>query len=155
MNYIKLVISIAIPLFIGFIGSFFTSSSVDTWYKTLKKPDFNPPNWVFSPVWTLLFILIGLSFYIIWKNNFGGKKVLLLNIFFTQLFANLIWSLFFFGLRSPFWALIDIIVLWLAILVNIIVFYRVSKPAGILLVPYILWVSFAALLNFYLYILNK
>jgi tryptophan-rich sensory protein len=81
MNYIKLVISIAIPLFIGFIGSFFTSSSVDTWYKTLKKPDFNPPNWVFSPVWTLLFILIGLSFYIIWKNNFGGKKVLLL-IFF-------------------------------------------------------------------------
>jgi len=155
MNYIKLVISIAIPLFIGFIGSFFTSSSVDTWYKTLKKPDFNPPNWVFSPVWTLLFILIGLSFYIIWKNNFGGKKVLLLNIFFTQLFANLIWSLFFFGLRGPFWALIDIIVLWLAILVNIIVFYRVSKPAGILLVPYILWVSFAALLNFYLYILNK
>ncbi|HOK02107.1 MAG TPA: tryptophan-rich sensory protein [Spirochaetota bacterium] len=155
MNYIKLVISIAIPLFIGFIGSFFTSSSVDTWYKTLKKPDFNPPNWVFSPVWTLLFILIGLSFYIIWKNNFGGKKVLLLNIFFTQLFANLLWSLFFFGLRSPFWALIDIIVLWLAILVNIIVFYRVSKPAGILLVPYILWVSFAALLNFYLYILNK
>ena len=155
MNYIKLVISIAIPLFIGFIGSFFTSSSVDTWYKTLKKPDFNPPNWVFSPVWTLLFILIGLSFYIIWKNNFGGKKVLLLNIFFTQLFANLIWSLFFFGLRSPFLALIDIIVLWLAILVNIIVFYRVSKPAGILLVPYILWVSFAALLNFYLYILNK
>ncbi|HPD76898.1 MAG TPA: tryptophan-rich sensory protein [Spirochaetota bacterium] len=155
MNYIKLVISIAIPLFIGFIGSFFTSSSVDTWYKTLKKPDFNPPNWVFSPVWTLLFILIGLSFYIIWKNNFGGKKVLLLNIFFTQLFANLLWSLFFFGLRSPFLALIDIIVLWLAILVNIIVFYRVSKPAGILLVPYILWVSFAALLNFYLYILNK
>lgn len=154
MSYIKLAISVIIPLVIGFIGSFFTSRSVNTWYTTINKPAFNPPNWIFGPVWTILFILMGISLYLVWSLGFGKNEWLTTGIFSVNLLLNLLWSLLFFGLRSPFLALMDIMALWVIILVNIIVFYNISKTAGILLVPYLLWVSFASILNYYIYILN-
>lgn len=154
MNYTKLAISIIIPLLTGFLGSFFTSSSVNTWYTTINKPAFNPPNWIFGPVWTILFILMGISFYLVWSLDFGNKKWLAIGIFSINLILNLSWSLLFFGLKNPFLAFVEIIALWLVILANVIIFYNTSKPASILLVPYLLWVSFASIVNYYIYILN-
>lgn len=153
-NYLKFIISILIPLMIGFIGSLFTSKSVDTWYATLKKPSFNPPNWVFAPVWTLLFVLIGLSFYFVWIKNFNKYNKTALLVYSIQLFLNLMWSWLFFYLQSPLMALVEIFVLWLVIFVNIIVFYKISKKAGFLLVPYLLWVTFAIILNLNIFISN-
>ena len=150
----KLVISIFIPLFIGFLGSFFTASSVNSWYTAINKPSFTPPNWIFAPVWTTLFILIGLSFYFVWIKGFGRERKKAVTVYFFQLLLNLSWSLFFFGLRSPLIGLIDIIALWFAVIANIIIFHRISKKAGYLLIPYLLWVSFAAILNFSIVILN-
>lgn len=153
-NYQKFVVSLLVPLFIGFLGSFFTSSSVNTWYKQLDKPSFNPPEWLFAPVWTMLFILIGLSFYLVWKQNFGDRKNIAVGIYSIQLILNLFWSLLFFGLKSPFLAFIEIVLLWIVILSNIIVFYRINKDAGFLLIPYFIWVSFATVLNYFVFILN-
>lgn len=148
------MISILIPLLVGFVGSFFTSTSVYDWYPTLKKPPFNPPNWIFGPVWTTLYILIGISLYLVWSLDFGGKKWLAIGVFSLNLFLNMLWSFFFFGLKSPLFALIEIIILWIIILVNIIIFYGISKYAGFLLIPYLLWVTFATILNFSIYTLN-
>jgi len=154
-KYLKLAISILIPLAIGFLGSIATSGSVNTWYKTLNKPSFNPPSWVFGPVWTVLYILIGLSFYFVWTDNSGKQKKTAFIVYSFQLFFNLLWSFLFFGLRSPFAALIEIIALWIFIITNIIVFYKISNKAGLLLIPYLLWVTFATILNFSIYILNR
>ncbi|MBW2991705.1 tryptophan-rich sensory protein [Candidatus Woesearchaeota archaeon] len=151
-NYIKLLLSVLISLSAGFIGSIFTSSSVSTWYITLNKPVFNPPSWVFSPVWTALYILMGISLYLIWTNK--KKTKLAFTVFGIQLFLNALWSVIFFGLRNPLLAFIEIIILWCAILYTIIIFYRINKNASYLLIPYILWVSFAAVLNLYLVMLN-
>lgn len=154
INFKKLAVSLIIPLAIGFTGSFFTSSSVNTWYTTLNKPSFNPPNWIFAPVWTTLFILIGISFYIAWSKGFSMPKRLPVIIYFLNLILNLLWSLLFFGLKTPLIAFIEIIVLWIIIIVNIIIFYRISKASGILMIPYLLWVSFASVLNYFIYHLN-
>ncbi|MGB9824977.1 MAG: TspO/MBR family protein [Candidatus Hydrothermia bacterium] len=154
-RYLKFVVSIALPLIIGFIGGIATSSSVSTWYKGLVKPSFTPPNWLFGPAWTLLYILMGIAFYIVWMKNFGGKASLIITIFSLQLLANLLWSILFFGLKNPLLGLVDIVVLWILILINIVYFFRVSNAAGILLIPYILWVTFATALNAGVYILNK
>ncbi|MDI6851650.1 MAG: tryptophan-rich sensory protein [bacterium] len=152
---LKLLISVAIPLLVGFIGSLFTSSSVNTWYKEINRPSFTPPSWLFAPAWTLLFILMGLAFYYVWLNNFGHNRTLVIGIFALQLVLNLLWSLLFFGLRSPLTALIEIVVLWFVILLNIILFFRVSRVAGYLLVPYLLWVTFATVINLAIYLLNR
>jgi len=154
IKYKKLIVAILVPLIVGFIGSFFTSSSVTNWYSTINRPYFNPPNWLFAPVWTVLFVLIGISFYLVWDKGFGNIKARALSIYGANLGLNLLWSLLFFGLRNPFLAFIEIIILWFVILANIMVFYKVSKAAGLLLIPYILWVSFASVLNYYIYILN-
>lgn len=153
-KYQKLIVSLLIPLLIGFAGSLITSSSLDTWYPNLNKPAFNPPNWLFAPAWTTLFILIGLAFYLVWKDNFGGSYKLPVFIYFSQLILNFLWSMLFFGLKNPLAAFIEIIILWFFILINIIIFYKISKVAGILLIPYICWVSFASVLNYYIFILN-
>lgn len=142
------------PLIIGFVASFFTQSSVDTWYQTIDKPVFNPPDWVFAPVWTLLYILIGIAFYLVWEKNFGSNKKKVLTIYFVQLFLNFLWSLLFFGLQSPILGLIEIVILWIFIFMNIKVFYKVTKPAGYLLIPYLIWVSYALLLNLSIVIIN-
>lgn len=152
LNYFKLIASIIICQLAGIIGSVFTVSSVSTWYLTLNKPFFNPPSWVFGPVWTLLYLLMGISLYIVWNNKNRTKKAL--NIFGIQLILNSLWSILFFGLQSPLFAFIEIIFLWFTILLSIIYFYRISKSAAYLLIPYIIWVSFAAILNFSIFSLN-
>jgi len=151
---LKLAISVFIPLIVGFLGSFFTSGSVNSWFVTINKPFFNPPSFVFAPVWTILYILIGLSFYLVWSKNFGKEKQKVVAVYSLQLFLNLLWSFLFFGLKSPLFALIDIVFLWFAIIANIVLFYKVSKNAGYLLIPYLLWVAFASILNFSIFILN-
>jgi len=151
----KLIVSLAIPQLIGFIGSLFTSSSIATWYPTLTKPFFNPPNWLFAPVWTLLFLLMGISVYLVWVKGFKKNNVKLAIIFFDiQLLFNLLWSILFFGLKNPLLALIEIFILWGLILVNIILFYKISKTASYLLIPYLAWVTFAIILNFSFVLLN-
>jgi translocator protein len=154
-NYLKLIISISIPLSVGFIGSLFTIPFIKTWYVALNKPSFNPPNWIFGPVWTTLFILMGIALYLVWSSE---KKPALIKsglwIFGIQLIFNVLWSLVFFTLHSPFWALINILVLWGLILATILQFSKINKTASFLLLPYILWVSFASFLNFTIFLLN-
>ncbi|MCC7004438.1 tryptophan-rich sensory protein [Candidatus Nomurabacteria bacterium] len=152
---IKLIISIFVPLLAGYIGSFFTTPSIPIWYNSLIKPSFTPPSFVFGPVWTILFILMGIAFFLVWKKdlkNSNSKKAI--GIFFFQLVINILWSVMFFGLRSPLAGLIVIAVLWLSILLTIFSFYRISKLSAYLLVPYILWVSFASCLNYAIWTLN-
>lgn len=152
---IKFMISILICQLAGIIGSIFTSQSVGTWYLELQKPSFNPPNWIFAPVWIILYFLMGISLYLVWSEGNKSKEAKsAYSIFGVQLFLNAIWSLLFFGLQSPFYAFLEIIFLWIAILFTIICFLKISKSAAYLLIPYILWVSFAAVLNFSLWVLN-
>ena len=152
----KLVISILIPLVVGFTSSFFTASSVSTWFQTIEKPSWNPPGWIFAPVWTSLYILMGISLFLIWKNEYDQqKKRAALILFAFQLLLNFLWSFIFFGQHQIGWALVDIAALWLALLVTIFAFASVNKTAAWLLVPYISWVSFATLLNFSIWTLNK
>lgn len=150
-NKLKLVISIIIPFIASAIGSLFTVSSIDSWYSSLVTPSFNPPNWIFGPVWTILYLLMGISLYLVWSKK---VDVIALSVFGTQLVLNTLWSILFFGLHLPLVAFIEIIILWIAILANIIVFYRTSKEAAYLLMPYLIWVSFAAVLNLAIVILN-
>lgn len=148
-DVVKLLVSVVGVLLVGFAGSYVTV--VDGWYETLVKPAFNPPSWVFGPVWTVLYVIIGLSLYFVWMQK---PKLNVYFVFAVQLVLNFLWSLLFFGRHTIFGAFVDIILLWLAILLNIIVFYRVSKLAGLLLAPYLLWVSFAAVLNYAFLTLN-
>ncbi|MBM3205921.1 tryptophan-rich sensory protein, partial [Candidatus Shapirobacteria bacterium] len=135
--------------------SAFTNPSIPTWYATLNKPSFNPPNWLFAPVWTILFILMGISLFLIWKKGLKTKGVkTALSIFSIQLVLNIAWSFFFFKFQSPFWAFIEIIILWFFILLMILKFFKINKAAGFLLIPYLLWVSFASFLNYTIYKLN-
>ncbi len=155
MHILKYILSVLICLGAGAVGSLFTTPSVKTWYLTINRPSFNPPDWLFGPVWTLLFIMMGTALYLIWREGEKNKKVkCALYVFFAQLILNILWSILFFGFQSPFYAFIEIIILWLFILASIILFYKISKPAGLLLVPYILWVSFASILNFFIWRLN-
>ena len=156
IDIIRLAISIGVCLVAGFIGSIFTTASIPTWYTTLEKPSFNPPNWLFGPVWTILFILMGISAFLVWRVRLSEPNVrIALIIFIIQLILNAFWSVAFFGLRSPIAGLIVIVILWVAILLTILSSAKVSITAGILLIPYILWVSFASILNAAIYVLNR
>lgn len=152
-NLPKLIFSIGICLGVGVLGSFFTISSIPTWYVTLNKPFFSPPNWVFAPVWTTLYILMGIALYLIWTSKIQLRQHVL-NLFFIQLGLNVLWSLIFFGWHNPLLALVDIIALWIAIVLTIKYFYPVSRLAAYLLIPYLLWVSFASILNLSIILLN-
>jgi benzodiazapine receptor len=155
VNIPKLIISIIICQVIGGIGSIFTYPSISTWYASLVKPWFTPPNWVFAPVWITLFLLMGIALYLVWDKSLGKKDVrLAASVFGVQLVLNALWSLLFFGLQSPFYAFIEIIIFWIAVLVTIIKFYQISRPAAVILLPYIIWVTIAASLNYYIWILN-
>lgn len=153
-DILKLAISIVLCQLTGFLGSLFTAPAIPTWYKTLKKPFFSPPNWIFSPVWISLFILMGISLFMVWRKQDHPRFKITLIFFLIQLIFNILWSVAFFGLRSPLLGLIDIVLLWLAILLTIQYCFRISRMAGLLLLPYILWVSFAVALNFSIWILN-
>lgn len=148
----------------GVIGSIFTLPSIPAWYAGLVKPSFSPPNWLFGPVWVTLYLLMGISAYLVWeklkennaaKNPAGAKAAQLgLLLFAVQLVLNAKWSFLFFGLHSPFLGLVCIVFLWLAIVLTIWQFSKVSRNAALLLLPYLLWVSFASLLNYFIFALN-
>lgn len=149
INWSKLIISILITQGSGLFGSLATASSVKTWYVTdVVKSRLNPPSWVFAPVWTLLFLLMGISLYRIWQKK--GD----LFWFWTQLLLNIIWSYLFFGFRSPTLAFYEILVLWLTILITIVKFKKVDLLASRLLWPYLAWVTFASILNYTIMVLN-
>ena len=143
------------PFLAGFIGSVFTFSAIPVWYESLKKPLFSPPNFIFGPVWTTLYILMGVSFYLVFsKAKPAAIKKDLVYIYVIQLVLNTLWSISFFGAKSLLLGVFVIIALWFSIIVMIIKFFRVFWLAGILNVPYFLWVSFAAYLNLWVYYLN-
>jgi tryptophan-rich sensory protein len=154
-EFLKLGASVFLCQIAGFLGALFTAPAIPTWYAALKKPFFTPPNWIFSPVWISLFILMGISLFFVWRRQDHPQFRKALIFFFVQLVLNVLWSLSFFGLRAPLLGLIDIVLLWVAILFTILNFLKVSKFAGALLLPYLVWVSFATLLNFSLWILNR
>ena len=177
-NLIKLFSSIIICEFAGIIGSFYTVPQINSWYAGLNKPSFNPPSWIFGPVWTTIFVLMGIALYLVWdkkwepKNKFkfgqikpwnrlsqklltgSWEKANIVLIFSTQIILNILWSIIFFANHSLGMAFFELLMLWFAILFTIVNFYRVSKIAGLLLLPYILWVTFAGVLNYFLWVLN-
>ena len=154
IRWIGLVVFVVVCLGVGSLGAVATTPEIQGWYKTLAKPSWNPPDSVFAPVWTTLFIMMGIAAWLVWQR--GGLKaaVLPLSLFGFQLALNVAWSWIFFGLHQPGWAFVEIIVLWLAILATTVAFFRCSKIAGWLLVPYLAWVSFASVLNFTIWRLN-
>jgi tryptophan-rich sensory protein len=155
IEFKKLIISILIPLLVGGISSIFTINSIPNWYSALAKPGLTPPNWLFGPAWILLYILMGISLYLVWKKGFRNKKVKIGIYFFSaQLILNFLWTALFFGAKNPLFASIEIVFLWVTILITIIKFYKVSKEAAYLLIPYILWVTFASYLSFSVFFLN-
>lgn len=156
LEIIKLIVSIVICLAAGGIGGFFTAKSVKTWYPTLKKPRFTPPRWLFGPVWTTLYILMGISVFFVWRNGLDAPGVpLAFTLFWVQLAVNVVWSAVFFGMRNKAGGLVVIVALWLLILAAILTSFQVSAAAGGLLIPYILWVSIATYLNAGLWRLNR
>lgn len=154
-NFLEAAAAIVICELAGLIGSIFTTSAIPSWYNGLVKPQLAPPNWLFGPVWTLLFALMGIAVYLVWRRFLQrDMKKIALWIFGGQLVLNILWSVLFFGLRSPGWAFVEIVVLWLAILASIIAFSKLSRLAAWLLVPYLAWVSFATYLNYSIWMLN-
>ncbi len=152
---IKYLVSIIVCLGAGFIGSFFTSPVIQGWYAGVIKPSFNPPSWIFGPVWTVLFIMMGIAAAIVWSKGLDDKAVkIALIVFIIHLVLNVLWSVFFFGMQNPGLAFIDIVILWLMIALVMYLFYMIDHRAGYILIPYILWVSFAAVLNFTIWRLN-
>ena len=153
LDYSKLLPAVVICQLAGIIGSIFTMEAIPTWYATLVKPSFVPPNWLFAPVWTALYLMMGVALYFVVLKK--GKAVdLAVKIFGVQLSLNILWSFIFFGQRNPMLAFFEIILLWLAILLTIVKFDKVSRPAALLMVPYLLWVTFAAYLNYSIWLLN-
>ncbi len=147
--------SVGICLLAGAVGSTFTIKYIPTWYAGLAKPFFAPPNWLFGPAWTTLYILMGIALFLIllkWTGKASEKKAV--GFFGMQLVLNIFWSFLFFALQNPLLAFIEIIVMWFAILATILSFYKISKPAAYLLIPYIAWVSFASILNLSIWFLN-
>jgi len=153
---LTLVLSIAVPLAFGFAGSLFTPEKGSEWYyQVLMKPSWNPPDWLFAPVWTVLFIMMGTALYLVVRDGLSRPGVkAAVAVYSLQLLLNLAWSALFFGMQSPFYAFLEIIVLWLAIVTTMVLFARQSRVAAYLLVPYLLWVSFASYLNFVIWQLN-
>ena len=140
---------------VGIAATPFTIAAIPTWYQTLQKPSFSPPNWIFGPAWTILYFLMGVAAYLVWIKGLEKKAVKnVLSFFIAQLVFNFLWSILFFGLHSKVLGLIDILILWTLILITIIKFYKISKLASYLLIPYILWVSFATILNLSIVLLN-
>jgi translocator protein len=177
-NILKLMIAVLLCELAGIIGSSFAMPAIRSWYYLLKKPPFSPPSWLFAPVWVILFLLMGISLYLAWSKNFEAdvsgneaqkkawnpisaklwsgswREENAILIFALQLILNILWPIMFFGLKSPGLALVEILMLWFAIFYTIVNFYRISRPAAYLLLPYILWVSFAAFLNFSIWWIN-
>lgn len=167
-DLLRLAVSIVIPLIAGAVGAIFTSESIATWYQTIEKPSFTPPNWLFGPVWTTLYLLMGLSLFLVWRGltssssttttfleNRHSVKIVTFIAFGTQLILNVLWSFLFFGLRSPQLAFAEIIMLLTSIAVTIVIFSEISKLAAVLMLPYAGWVTLASFLNLQIWLLNS
>ncbi|MBI2085282.1 MAG: tryptophan-rich sensory protein [Candidatus Aenigmarchaeota archaeon] len=155
INPFNLAIFILLCEMAGLIGSIFTIPATGTWYAELNKPSFSPPNWVFGPVWVALYALMGISACLVFSKGWKNKKIKnAIKTFSLQLILNVLWSIIFFGGKNPFLALVEIIILWTAIFVTIKKFNEISKTAGNLLIPYLAWVSFAAILNLSIVLMN-
>ena len=152
-NIKLLTLSLILCLGAGGIGSLFTTPAISTWYTTLNKPVFSPPNFIFAPVWITLYILMAIAFYLVLINKSKDKRMAI-TFFLTQLVLNVFWSVIFFGLHNPIFAFVEIIILWIAIFLTIKSFYKISRNASYLLIPYLLWVSFASVLNLSIVLLN-
>jgi tryptophan-rich sensory protein len=151
-----ILISVVICELAGIIGSVFTAPSIAGWYEGLAKPPFNPPNWIFGPVWTILYAMMGVAAYLVYEKGMRNKEVKrAMAVFAGQLLLNTLWSIVFFGAHMILAGVGVIVLLWVGILASILLFRPISKLAACLLVPYILWVSFATVLNISLYILNR
>ncbi len=154
-NNSKFLVSIILTMGIGFLGSVFTMPEIQGWYLHLNKPAWNPPNWLFAPVWSTLYLLMGIALYRVWKTDAEkDTRQWAFIIFAAQLLLNFCWSFIFFKQHQLGWAFVELIVMWLAILLTIIGFSRIDKPAAWMLVPYISWVSFAGILNYTVWQLN-
>jgi tryptophan-rich sensory protein len=154
-NIVKLIIAVAIPVAVGATSGFFTISGVGSWFQTINKPSWNPPGWIFGPVWTTLYVLMGISLYLVWKSDASiVLKKTAICLFAVQMILNFFWSLIFFNQHQVGCALVEIIALWFFILLTIFAFAQVNKTAAWLLVPYISWVSFAMILNYTIWKLN-
>jgi benzodiazapine receptor len=152
----KLIVIILLCLATGYLGSIFTKQSIPNWYANLQKPAFNPPDWVFAPVWTALYVLMAVSAFIILSKDLHNPNVkIALVVFLVQLLLNGLWTPIFFGAHLIFAALVEIIILWLSIILTIALFWKLSIPAALLLLPYILWVTFAVVLNAAIWLLNR
>ena len=152
---LKFLVSIILPLSLGAIAGMFTSQSVPEWYATLNRPSFNPPNWIFGPVWTTLYILMGISFFLVWKQEESKVRNRAILIFLLQLLLNFAWSFIFFYFNMIGLALVEIVLLWISIVLMLVVFYKIKPIASYINIPYLLWVTFATVLNASYYFLNR
>jgi tryptophan-rich sensory protein len=156
MIAIKLLVALVVCQAAALIGSLFTTPSLNNWYLYINKPFFTPPGWLIGSVWAVLYVLMGVALFIIWINNNKFKKVVAATLVFAvQLALNILWSIIFFGLHSIGGALVCIVALWIAILYTIIKFNKISELAGLLMIPYLLWVSFASVLNLAIFFMNQ
>lgn len=155
-KYLRIVYVVAICLAVGYLSSLVTAESVKTWYPTLKKTFFNPPNWIFAPVWSLLYVLMGIAGGLVWNQLENNRELVKKGLFFftVQLLLNALWSYLFFGLHNILLAVIEIILLWLIVFETYLIFKKIDKTAAKLFIPYILWISFATILTIFIYILN-
>ncbi len=151
---IPFLVCLSIPLLVGGISGFATANGLEPWYASLKKPSFNPPNYLFAPVWTTLYTMMGISLFLIWKSRMEKSIDKALKIFAIQLTLNFLWSFLFFYFQNLGLAFVEIILMWISIIFCIFTFYKVNKVASYLLIPYIMWVSFASILNGALWYLN-
>lgn len=160
INWLELFVFVIGSELLGSLGSIFTIPAISTWYANLNKPILTPPNWVFGPVWTTLFALMGIAAYLVFQklnNKKSNKKQIKNALYFfgLQFIFNILWSFLFFGQKSMLLGLLDIIILWILILITMVKFYKVNKMAGYLLLPYLLWVTLASYLNFMVFLLNR
>jgi translocator protein len=150
----KLLISLALPLGLGAIAGLFTSEAVPEWFATLNRPSFSPPNWIFGPVWTTLYILLGISFFLIWKQEASKQRNQAIIVFLVQMALNFAWSFIFFYFNRIGLALAEIILLWTSIIIMLVLFFKLKPLAAYVNIPYLIWVSFATILNASYYLLN-
>ena len=155
-QWLGLVIAVAVCFAAAAVGSHYTTPAIPTWYASLQKPAWNPPNWAFGPVWTLLYMMMAVAVWLVWRERgFAGAAALAIALFAIQLILNSLWSIIFFGWRRPGLALAEIFFLWAAIFATMLSFWRISHAAGWLMWPYLLWVTFAGFLNLSIWKLNR
>jgi translocator protein len=151
---VRFLFALAMPLAVGAVAGMFTADAVPQWYASLKRPAISPPDWLFGPVWTILYLLMGLSFYLVWMASPGKQRAMAMVFFFIQLSLNFFWSFLFFYFRMMGWALVEIVILWLCTAFMLVFFFKTKPQAAYLNIPYFFWISFATILNAAYYHLN-